>query len=152
MREDQGGNKNGMFLVPETLLADNMHDAAAIATTHLGQATAAVAHRLTAGAAGVVEGRWERETFLLPIPDAEDVVLADRGDASESIEHDDADAPDLLGSIAEGPGDKDGDDPSGDNCSASVDDGVHLRVEVWQGKHCHGQVGGCIFKIRQFFG
>lgn len=31
----------------------------------------------------------------------------------------------------------------GNGSCAKGDDGVHLRVEVWQGKHCHGQVSAC---------
>ncbi|CAM9137499.1 unnamed protein product [Scytosiphon promiscuus] len=152
-RGDENGNNNkSVLLVPESL-TDKIHDAAAIATAHVAKATEAGSRGWAKGAAGCVEGHWEREAFLLPVPEGEDVVLAGQraegggradasgdSDTSGSIERDDAHARDLLGPVAEGTGGKDGDSAGGDSCSASVDDGVHLRVEVWQGKHCHGQV------------
>lgn len=117
--------------------ADKVRDAAGTAAASVAHATAAAVH--TSGGGGVggtMEGHWEQEAFVLPLPDC-DGASGDN-EAGKSVDLETADG--LLGSNVQGAGDGGGDTAGGDSTSASLDDGVHLRVEVWQGKHCHGQV------------
>lgn len=81
-----------------------------------------------------MEGRWEKETFLLPLPDADESALATSRageDVSGIANEDSVDVPILLAAAGQGNGDQDGE---------ATEEGAHLRVEIWQGKHCHGQV------------
>lgn len=83
-----------------------------------------------------MEGRWDQESFLLPLPDADESTLA-TSTAGEDVsgaahEEDGINVPALLAAAEDGSGDPDGD---------AAEEGAHLRVEIWQGKHCHGQVG-----------
>lgn len=102
-----------------------------------------------------MEGRWDEETFLLPLADGDDgaAVAAHAGGDDKSGDdgdnHLDAAEKDgeesvsrLSGLAAQGSGDEGEDcDAAGtEGSSVSSDDGAHLRVEIWQGKHCHGQV------------
>lgn len=100
-----------------------------------------------------MEGRWEQESFLLPLPDADKEFLANfvgdeeasNGDGENNDDQEDVKLPSLLGPAAERTSDEDGNATAGgESNSASIDDGVHLRVEVWQGNYCHGQVRGAV--------
>lgn len=101
------------------------------------------------------EWAWKSEHFMLPFPEDGD----DDSDNNASGRTKTAD--DVLGGVRDGH-DRDGgkskngakadamedslhgqDDSQGTDkdCSGdSDDDGVHLRVEIWSGKHCCGQV------------
>lgn len=94
-----------------------------------------------------MEGRWEREAFILPFPDVDEDASDGDGDGDDGVDDQEGvNVPKLLGPAAKGMVDEDGDaTTTGEESSnISVDDGVHLRVEVWQGKHCHGQVSDTI--------
>ncbi|CAB1113397.1 unnamed protein product [Ectocarpus sp. CCAP 1310/34] len=118
-------------------LADKVRAAAGTAAASVAHATAAAVHASGGGGVGgTMEGHWEQESFVLPIPDS-DGTSRD-SDAGKNVDLETVDG--LLGSNVQGAGDGGGDTAGGDSTSASLDDGVHLRVEVWQGKHCHGQV------------
>ncbi|CAM9304017.1 unnamed protein product, partial [Ectocarpus sp. 12 AP-2014] len=118
-------------------LADKVRDAAGTAAASVAHATAAAVHASGGGGVGgTMEGHWEQESFVLPLPDS-DGASRD-SDAGKSVDLETVDG--LLGSNVQGADHGGGDTAGGDSTSASLDDGVHLRVEVWQGKHCHGQV------------
>ncbi|CAN0018446.1 unnamed protein product [Ectocarpus sp. 6 AP-2014] len=117
--------------------ADKVRDAAGTAAASVANATAAAVHASGGGGVGgTMEGHWEQESFVLPLPHG-DGASGDN-EAGKSVDLETADG--LLGSNVQGAGDGGGDTVGGDSTSASLDDGIHLRVEVWQGKHCHGQV------------
>lgn len=89
------------------------------------------------GEGGIVESRWEHETFILPLPDSE----------GDTVQEDDA------GSRSDGEGGcLNNIDPSELTKESNQDDAqdqsidsysdIHLRIEIWQGHHCHGQVSG----------
>ncbi|CAM9115968.1 unnamed protein product [Ectocarpus sp. 13 AM-2016] len=118
-------------------LADKVRDAAGTAAASVAHATAAAVHAAGGGGVGgSMEGHWEQESFVLPLPDSDGASR--ESDAGKSVDLETFAG--LLGSNVQGAGDGGGDTAGGDGTSASLDDGVHLRVEVWQGKHCHGQV------------
>lgn len=153
-RDDEDSAK----LVVRESFADKARDAAATATASLVQATSAAAHGSALGGGGTMEGRWDEETFLLPLPDGDDTLLAahaesDDGDNLDTEKGGGASVSRVLGVYAQGSGDEDNDTAGRESSSVSIDDGVHLRVEVWQGKHCHGQVDcvacGVIYLRRQ---
>lgn len=129
-------------------LADKVRDAAATAAASLIHASSAAARGSALGGGSSMEGRWHAETFLLPVPDGDDTFIAAHAegggtsDVRDSLdkENDGAGVAGLSGPAALGSGDEDGDAARSNSDTASVDDGVHLRVEIWQGKHCHGQV------------
>lgn len=122
-------------------LADKVRGAAGTAAASVAHATTAAVHASAGGGVGgIMEGHWEQESFVLPLPDG-DGARSD-SDASKGVDLETVD--DLLGSNVQGAGAVDGDAAGGDSTSASLDDGVHLRVEVWQGKHCHGQVSATL--------
>lgn len=125
-------------------LADKVRDAASTAASSLAQAASAAAHGSSVGG-GSMEGRWEQEAFILPFPDADEEASDADGD-DDVDEQEGVNVPKLLGPAAKCIVDDDGNATTtgGGSSSVSVDDGVHLRVEVWQGKHCHGQVSGKI--------
>lgn len=134
-------------------LADKVRDAASTAASTVAQATSAPAHEssVAGGGGSRVEGRWEQETFVLPLPDGDEEFLTNgAGDEESNDDNDDnvdeqgnIGVPNLLGRAAQDNGDEHRNETAGgESSSISVDDGVHLRVEVWQGEHCHGQVNG----------
>ena len=120
-------------------IADKMRDAASTAAASLAQTASVVA----GGGGSSMEGRWEQDTFLLPLPDVGENALAiySEGKEASGVDHeeDGVDVPALLGAVEQGSGKSERDNADGD--TSTEDEGAQLRVEIWQGKHCHGQVG-----------
>lgn len=142
-------DENNAVLAVRESLADKVRDAAAAAAASLVQATSAAARgSALGGGESRMEGRWDEETFLLPLPDGDDTFLAANSGGDDSRDDDDNPDTEKCGAsvsrpselAAQGSGDEDCDAAGRESSSVSVDDGVHLRVEIWQGKHCHGQV------------
>lgn len=134
--------EEGVVLVARESLADKVRDAAATAAASMVQATSPVARGLAVGGGGSsMEGRWDEEKFILPLPDGDDTFLAP-GDGWDGAR----DGGDNPATEKDG-GDGDCGAADGESSIVSIDEGVHLRVEIWQGRHCHGQVG-CCFSIR----
>ena len=135
--ESARNGADGDNLIAPLSFGDKLQGAAASAAASATEAASTVASAATGGTAS---GRWGRETFILPLPEKdeslavqeEEDVGVGRGDVAvdECVE-----APDLAESTL-----KDGQDSDEGSESSGCDDGVNLRVEVWQGKHCYGQV------------
>lgn len=146
------GDEDSAVLAVRDSLADKVREAAAIAAASLAQATSAAAHGPALGGGGSMEGRWDEETFLLPLPegDGDTLLAAHAGGGEKSDDGDDlhtekdGSSAFRLPGLAEGRGGEECDAAGTESSSVSADDGVHLRVEIWQGKHCHGQVD-CVF-------
>lgn len=83
---------------------------------------ASAAAAITAGG-DPLSGTWQGETFRLPLP--EDPSVCVRNDVER-------DAQEEIGAVVVAASEN-------TDITNSVSD-VHLRLEVWQGQHCHGQV------------
>lgn len=134
-----GENPN---LTANATLAEKLHGAAASAAASASEVASTAANAVGTAGGGTANVRWERETFLLHLPDAEDLdVQGQEEDGGSGSGGDDGvvggnGTPDLAGKSTL----NDGED-SEDSESSTCDDGINLRVEVWQGRHCYGQVG-----------
>lgn len=82
---------------------------------------------------GTAAGRWVGETFRLPLP---------RADPSPEDDSDKSDAKDNGRKIeaTEGQPLAALDAEENNSIGNGGDNVLNLRIEVWQGRHCHGQV------------
>ena len=173
--------KNGVVvdgdnLVAPLSLAEKLHDAAASAAASAAEAASTAASSAAGGEGGSAKGRWERETFILPLPE-EEVEEEEEEEEEKEEEEEEEDKEEDEGCLAVqekerneqdggGGGGRDGvgmeegeeecvevpdlaeptleagrDTEEGSEGSRGcADDGVSLRLEVWQGRHCYGQV------------
>ena len=93
-------------------------------------------HSVTMESPGTVAVQWTGEKFRLPLPGGD---FSGGDDASAAgVEEVGALAQIEATEATEGPFVRNGE---GDERCDGLDNDLHLRIEVWQGKHCHGQVG-----------